>query len=33
MRFEPMTTEFGSGALSDWAIRPWAQLPPKANFV
>ena len=24
--FEPMTTEFRSDALTDWAIRPWVQL-------
>ena len=24
--FEPTTTEFRSGALTDWAIRPWVQL-------
>ena len=24
--FEPTTTEFYSGALTDWAIRPWVQL-------
>ena len=23
VRFEPTTTEFHSGALTDWAIRPW----------
>ena len=32
--FEPMTTEFCSDALTDWAIiRPWVQLALGANFV
>ena len=31
--FEPATTEFHSEALTDWAIRPWAQLTLRANFV
>ena len=31
--FEPMTTEFRSDALTDWAIRPWVQLALRANFV
>ena len=31
--FEPATTEFHSEALTDWAIRPWAQLTFRANFV
>ena len=31
--FEPMTTEFCSDALTDWAIRPWVQLTLRANFV
>ena len=31
--FEPTTTEFRSDALTDWAIRPWAQLALRANFV
>ena len=31
--FEPTTTEFLSDALTDWAIRPWIQLPVRANFV
>ena len=30
--FEPTTTEFRSEALTDWAIRPWAQLALRANF-
>ena len=33
VRFEPTTTEFRSDALTDWAIRPWVQLPLRANFV
>ena len=33
MGFEPTTTEFRSDALTDWAIRPWVQLAPRANFV
>ena len=33
VRFEPMTTEFRSDALTDWAIRPWVQLTLRANFV
>ena len=31
--FEPTTTEFCSEGLTDWAIKPWVQLTPKANFV
>ena len=31
--FEPTTPEFRSNALTDWAIRPWAQLALRANFV
>ena len=31
--FEPMTTEFCSDALTDWAVRPWVQLALRANFV
>ena len=31
--FKPTTTEFRSDALTDWAIRPWAQLALRANFV
>ena len=34
--FEPTITEspeFHSDALTDWAIRPWAQLALKADFV
>ena len=31
--FEPSTTEFRSDALTEWAIRPWVQLPLRANFV
>ena len=30
--FEPMTTEFRSDGLTDWAIRPWVQLALRANF-
>ena len=30
---EPMTTEFRWDALTDWAIRPWAPLALRANFV
>ena len=30
---EPMTTEFRSDTLTDWAIRPWPQLALRANFV
>ena len=30
---EPMTTEFRSEALTEWAIKPWVQLTPRANFV
>ena len=33
MGFEPMTTEFCSDALTNWAIRPWVQHAFKANFV
>ena len=33
VRFEPTTTEFCSDALTDWAIRPWVQLAPRANFA
>ena len=33
MGFERTTTEFRSNALTDWAIRPWVQLPLRANFV
>ena len=31
--FEPTTTEFHSGALTNWAIRPRVQLAHSANFV
>ena len=31
--FEPTTTEFRSGPLTDWAMRPWVQLALRANFV
>ena len=31
--FEPTTTEFHSNALNYWAIKPWVQLPLRANFV
>ena len=31
--FEPATTEFHLDALTDWAIRPQAQLTLRANFV
>ena len=31
--FEPMTIEFHSDTLTDWAIRPWVQLTLRANFV
>ena len=31
--FEPITVEFCSDALTDWAIRPWVQLALRANFV
>ena len=31
--FEPTTTEFHSGALTNWAIRPQVQLAHRANFV
>ena len=31
--FEPMTAEFRSVALTDWAIRQWDQLAFRANFV
>ena len=31
--FEPVTTEFGSDALTKWAIRQWVQLPLRASFV
>ena len=30
---EPRTTEFCSNALTDWAIRPWAQFALRATFV
>ena len=30
---EPMTTEFHSDTLTDWAIRPWVQFALRANFV
>ena len=30
---EPTTTEFGSEALTDWALRPWVQLTLRANVV
>ena len=30
---EPITTEFCSEALTNWAIRPWVQLALRANFV
>ena len=33
VRFEPMTTEFCSDALTNWAIRPRVQLALRANFV
>ena len=33
MGFEPMTTEFRSDTLTNWAIRPWVQLALRANFV
>ena len=31
--YELTTTEFRSDALTNWAIRPWAQLALRANFV
>ena len=31
--FEPTTTKFCSDAVTDWAIRPWAELTLTANFV
>ena len=31
--FDPTTTEFRSDALTDWTIRPWVQLLPRANFA
>ena len=31
--FGTTTTEIGSDAPSDWAIRPWVQLELRANFV
>ena len=31
--FEPTTTKFFWDALTDWAIKPWAQLAFRANFV
>ena len=31
--FEPMTTEFRSHLLTDWAITPWVQLALRTNFV
>ena len=31
--FEPMTSEFCSDALTDWAIRPWVKLALRANFL
>ena len=31
--FEPMTMEFHSDALTDWAFRPWVQLALRANLV
>ena len=31
--FEPTTTEFLSDTLTKWAIRPWVQVPVRANFV
>ena len=31
--FEPTTTEFRSGVLTEWAIRPWVQLALSATFV
>ena len=31
--FELTTTELRSDALTDWAIRPWVQLAPRANFL
>ena len=31
--FQPRTTEFRSDDLTDWAIRPWAQLTLRTNFV
>ena len=33
MGFEPTSSEFGSEALTDWAIRSWVQLILRANFV
>ena len=33
VRFEPMTTEFWSDALTEWAIRTWVQPTLRANFV
>ena len=33
MGFEPMTNEFPSDALTDWAIRWWVQLALRTNFV
>ena len=31
--FEPTSTKIRSGALTNWAIRPWVQLALWANFV
>ena len=33
MGFESAATEFRWDALTGWAIKPWAQLPLRANFV
>ena len=31
--FEPMTTDFHSDCLTDWAIMPWVQITLWSNFV
>ena len=33
MEVEPMTTDFRSDALTDWALRPWVQLEFRAKFI
>ena len=33
MEVEPMTTDFRSDALTDWALRPWVQFEFRAKFI
>ena len=33
MEVEPMTTDFRSDVLTDWALRPWVQLEFRAKFI